>query len=195
MAKFLPETETTVPIIRGPGEGKVVGVLRDQSTFKVTSEETGGAYAILEQKIPPGHGPPLHVHRHETEIFYVLEGEFEFTIGGQKVTATAGAIVVGPRDIPHTFRNVGSQDARLHLTVIPGRFANYFIDVDGVDDAIMPRSRRWSQSTTSRFWSDAPALCRFVRAPDLPSRTHTVNWSCPRCRRRGPCPAGQGRDC
>jgi hypothetical protein len=66
IAKFLPETETTVPIIRGPGEGKVVGVLRDQSTFKVTSEEIGGAYAILEQKIPPGHGPPLHVHRHET---------------------------------------------------------------------------------------------------------------------------------
>jgi quercetin dioxygenase-like cupin family protein len=134
MNKFLPKTETTVPIIRGPGEGKVVGVLRDQSTFKVTSEETGGAYAILEQKIPPGHGPPLHVHRHETEIFYVLEGQFEITIGGQKVTATAGAIVVGPRDIPHTFRNVGAQDAHLLLTVIPGRFANYFIDVDGVDD-------------------------------------------------------------
>jgi quercetin dioxygenase-like cupin family protein len=134
MAKFLPETETTVPIIRGPGEGKVVGVLRDQSTFKVMSEETGGAYAILEQKIPPGHGPPLHVHRHETEIFYVLEGQFEITIGEQKVTAAAGAIVVGPRNIPHTFRNVGSQDAHLLLTVIPGRFANYFIDVDGVDD-------------------------------------------------------------
>ena len=50
------------------------------------------------------------------------------------MTATAGAIVVGPRDIPHTFRNVGSQDAHLLLTVIPGRFANYFIDVDGVDD-------------------------------------------------------------
>jgi quercetin dioxygenase-like cupin family protein len=122
MTKFLPETETTVPIIRGSGEGKV------------TSEETGGAYAILEQKIPPGHGPPLHVHRHETEIFYVLEGEFEITIGGEKVAATAGAIVVGPRDIPHTFRNVGAQDAHLLLTVIPGRFANYFIDVDGVDD-------------------------------------------------------------
>jgi quercetin dioxygenase-like cupin family protein len=134
MGNFLPETETTVPIIRGPGEGKVVGVLRDLSTFKVTSEETNGAYAILEQKIPPGHGPPLHVHRHETEIFYVLDGEFEITIGGQKVMATAGAIVVGPRDIPHTFRNVGSQDARLLLTVIPGRFANYFIDVDGIDD-------------------------------------------------------------
>jgi quercetin dioxygenase-like cupin family protein len=131
---FLRETETAVPIIRGPGEGKVVGVLRDQSTFKVLSEETGGAYAVLEQKIPPGHGPPLHVHRHETEIFYVLDGRFEITIGERKVSATAGAIVVGPRDIPHTFRNVGTQDARLLLTVIPGRFSNYFIEVDGVDD-------------------------------------------------------------
>jgi quercetin dioxygenase-like cupin family protein len=92
---FLLQTETTVPIIHPPGGGKVVGVLRDQSTFKVLSEQTGGAYAILEQKIPAGHGPPLHVHRHETEIFYILEGQFEVTIGGQKVSAPAGAIVVG----------------------------------------------------------------------------------------------------
>ncbi len=131
---FLPQTETTVPIIRGPGEGKVVGVLRDRSTFKVLSEQTGGAYAILEQVIPAGHGPPMHVHRHETDIFYVLEGEFEITIGDRKVAAPAGALVVGPRDIRHTFRNVGPREGRLLLTVIPGRFANYFLEVDGVPD-------------------------------------------------------------
>ncbi len=45
----------------------------------------------------------------------------------------AGAMAVGPRDIPHTFRNTGSNDGRLLLTVIPGRFANYFIDVDDDD--------------------------------------------------------------
>src|SRR4030081_160961 len=138
---FLLQTETTVPIIHPPGGGKVVGVLRDQSTFKVLSEQTGGAYAILEQKIPAGHGPPLHVHRHETEIFYILEGQFEVTIGAQKVSAPAGAIVVGPPDIPHTFRNVGSEEGRLLLTVIPGRFANYFIDVDGVADDDHPAIR------------------------------------------------------
>lgn len=131
---FLPETETAVPIIRLPGEGPVVGVLRDQSTFKVLSEQTGGAYAILEQRIPAGHGPPLHVHRHETEVFYILEGQFEITIGEQKVPAPAGALVVGPRNIRHAFRNVGTTVGRLLLTVIPGRFANYFIEVDGVAD-------------------------------------------------------------
>lgn len=131
---FLPETETTVPIVRLPEEGKVVGVLRDQSTFKVLSEQTGGAYAILEQKIPAGHGPPLHVHRWETEIFYVLEGKFEFTVGDQKIIAPAGSLLVGPRNIPHTFRNAGESDAKLLLTVIPGAFANYFLEVDGLPD-------------------------------------------------------------
>jgi hypothetical protein len=81
---FLRETETTVPIIRGPGEGKVVGVLRDQSTFKVLSEETGGAYAVLEQKIPVGHGPPLHVHRHETESSTFWTGSSKSPSAGER---------------------------------------------------------------------------------------------------------------
>jgi quercetin dioxygenase-like cupin family protein len=133
-SKFLPETETAVPIIHPPGGGKVVGVLRDKSTFKVLSAQTGGAYAVLEQQVPAGHGPPLHVHRHETEIFYVLEGRFEITVGGQRVAAPAGAMAVCPRDVPHTFRNVGPGEGRLLLTVIPGRFADYFVEVDGVPD-------------------------------------------------------------
>jgi quercetin dioxygenase-like cupin family protein len=131
---FLPTTETTVPIAHPPGSGTVVGVLGAQSTFKVLPEQTRGAYAILEQEIPTGHGPPLHVHRHETEIFYILAGQFEMTIGDQKIPAPPGSIFVGPRDIPHTFRNVGAATGRLLLTVIPGRFANYFREVDGVPD-------------------------------------------------------------
>jgi len=136
------QTETAVPIIRGPDDGRKVGVLRSQSVFKVESEQTHGAYAILEQTIPAGHGPPLHVHRHETEIFYVLEGDFEIRIGGQKIRAPKGALVVGPRDIPHTFRNVGTTEAKLLLTVIPGRFANYFAEVDKVDDGDKEAIRR-----------------------------------------------------
>src|SRR5688500_3622439 len=131
---FLPETETPVPIIRPPGAGKEVGVLRNKSVFKVLPSDTGGAYAILEQQIPAQHGPPLHVHRHETEIFYVLEGEFEITVGAQKIAAQTGAMAVCPRDIPHTFRNVGDKVGKLLLTVIPGNFANYFIEVDAVAD-------------------------------------------------------------
>ncbi len=131
---FPQQTETTVPNVHPPDSGKVVGVLGGQSTFKVLSEQTGGAYALLEQQIPAGHGPPLHVHRHETEIFYILEGRFEITLDDQTLRAPVGAIAVCPRDIPHTFRNIGPTPGKLLLTIIPGRFANYFLEVDGLTD-------------------------------------------------------------
>jgi hypothetical protein len=82
----------------------------------------------------PATAPRFMSTAMKRKSFYVLEGQFEITIGDQKVTALSGAMVVGPRDVPHTFRNTGSKDGRLLLTVIPGRFANYFIDVDGMDD-------------------------------------------------------------
>jgi quercetin dioxygenase-like cupin family protein len=127
-------SEMMAPIIRGPGQGMAVGVLGSQSVFKVESQETGGAYAVLEQTVPAGHGPPLHVHRHETEIFYILEGTFEITVGGQVIPAPRGACAACPRDIPHKFRNVGTTEGKLLLTVIPGRFSEYFKDVDRLDD-------------------------------------------------------------
>src|SRR3954463_15181977 len=113
---FLTETETIVPLVPPPGPGQGGGGLGGQSTFRVLSEQTGGAYALLEQQVPPGPGPPLHVHRHETEIFYVLEGLFEITLGNRTVEAPPEALAVGPRDIPHTFRNVGPTPSKLLLT-------------------------------------------------------------------------------
>ena len=56
----------------------------------------------------------------------------ELTIGDRKVSAAAGAMLLGPRDIPHTFRNVGPTTGKLLLTVIPGRFADFFVEVDNV---------------------------------------------------------------
>lgn len=129
---FLSQTETAVPILTPPGGGQAVGVIDGRSFFKARAADTGGAYALLEQTVPPGGGPPLHVHRHETEIFYILEGTFELTVGDQKVPAPAGTCAVCPRDIPHKFRNVGSTPAKLLLTIIPGRFGDYFLEVDNI---------------------------------------------------------------
>jgi quercetin dioxygenase-like cupin family protein len=138
---FLPQSELVAPIVRYPGEGRSVGVVRGRTTFKVAPVETDGAYAVLEQQVPPGGGPPLHVHRHETELFYVLQGEFAFTVAGQTIRATVGTFIAGPRDIPHTFRNIGSTDARLLLIVIPGAFADYFLQVDGIPDEDVDKIR------------------------------------------------------
>jgi quercetin dioxygenase-like cupin family protein len=133
---MLEETETRVPIIsRVTDDKRVIGVVDGRSRVLVRSEEVNGAYSILEQNIPSGKGPPLHVHRHETEIFYVISGEFEFRIGAAVITGGPGMNAACPRDIPHTFRNIGTDSAQLLLTIIPGKFGNFFLEVDSIPNS------------------------------------------------------------
>ncbi len=53
-----------------------------------------------------GEGPNLHVHPYD-EMFHILEGRAEFTVGNQKFIAAEGAIVFGPANLPHTYKNLG----------------------------------------------------------------------------------------
>ena len=120
---MLEETETTVPIISFAGNNLqgVVRVVDGHSRMLVRSDQVNGAYALLEQGIPPGKGPPLHVHRHEIEIFYVVDGDFEFQIGSDVITGGPGTNAVCPRDIPHTFRNVNDKHCTLAAHHNPGQ--------------------------------------------------------------------------
>jgi len=46
-----------------------------------TAEQTQGAFGLIEQILPPGFAPRLHVHHNEDEAFYLVEGEASFTCG------------------------------------------------------------------------------------------------------------------
>jgi quercetin dioxygenase-like cupin family protein len=87
----------------------------DLLSFKV-SRGDGASSLFMELVCPPGGGPPPHTDPSE-EVFYVLEGEFEFICptGAEPVThrASAGDSVVVPRRAPHTYRNVGASNGRL----------------------------------------------------------------------------------
>ncbi len=115
--------------ISGPGEGRVLQVLGEAITVKIGGERTEGRYGVFEEVSPVGGGPPLHVHRHEDEVFYVLEGELEFQLGDQRFRAKAGSTAYLPRDIPHTFRNVGATPSKVLVTVLPARFIGFFEEV------------------------------------------------------------------
>ena len=118
-----------------PGEGTVWHVLGETITRKVASGETGGAYAIVEEVTPPQGGPPLHSHRHEDEVFYVLEGELEVQCGDQRCMAAAGTVAVLPKNVPHTFRNCGPSPSRVLVLILPGGFERFFAGVDALATA------------------------------------------------------------
>ena len=107
----------TGPAYWGPG---------DHYTFLVTGEESGGAYFAMEALVPPGGGPPLHIHRREDETFYLIEGEIEFRLEDETISAGPGDFVNVPRGTVHCFRNAGTETARMVLTFTPAGMERFF---------------------------------------------------------------------
>ncbi|MFD0489419.1 cupin domain-containing protein [Saccharopolyspora spinosporotrichia] len=68
-------------------EGQSVWIGADIYTLKATKETTGGSLSLMEVSVPPGDGPPPHVHSNEDEGIYVLAGELEFFTDGRTFLA------------------------------------------------------------------------------------------------------------
>lgn len=122
------------PLVRPPGTGTTVRFLGTDLTLLAGGEETGGAFGLIEQALPPGFGPPAHVHHGEDEAFYILEGGLTFTCGGQTLRAEAGTFVFLPRDVAHTFRVDDDAPARLLQLNAPGGLERMFLEAADAAD-------------------------------------------------------------
>lgn len=112
------------------GDGKSVHVMGDEVTIKISSRDTGGAFAVFESRTRPYHGPPLHLHRNQDEWWYILEGEYKFEVDGQEINARTGATVFAPRGSRHTFQNIGTTPGRMVTTVVPGGLDIFFEELE-----------------------------------------------------------------
>ncbi len=111
---------SAVAVIRQAGEGERRwfaggGLL----TMKATSAETGGAFALFEDREVRGKPTPLHLHPDDDEVLYVLEGEILVHVHGAEHRVGAGGVFVAPRGVPHAFL-VTSETARLLALLVPG---------------------------------------------------------------------------
>jgi quercetin dioxygenase-like cupin family protein len=106
-----------------PGDSMLGGAIH----IRVRSEDTGGAFGLVEQVVPAGFpGPALHVHPEFEETFYVLEGQIALRVGSEAQEAGPGTVAMVPRGTPHTFANLSSEPARMLVLVTPGGFERYF---------------------------------------------------------------------
>jgi mannose-6-phosphate isomerase-like protein (cupin superfamily) len=88
--------------------------------------DTGGQFALLESLSRRGtHLVSLHVHEREDETFYVLEGVLTFHVGGRRIVAPAGTLVLLPRGLPHAV-SVTSEEARALVLVMPAGLEEYY---------------------------------------------------------------------
>jgi quercetin dioxygenase-like cupin family protein len=102
---------------------------------KLDGDQTGGAFSVQEAVLPRGAAPPLHSHP-QSETFYVLDGEVTFWLVAPDDASdaswvdtpagrcSAGATVLAPAGVAHTFR-VESDTARMLYLSTPAGIDDY----------------------------------------------------------------------
>jgi len=110
-----------------PGEGtEIRGPVGGPTLIKAGTDQTNGSFTFIENVIPSLQGPPLHVHRREDEMWYVLDGLFRFRADDEMFQAPAGSFVFVPRGTRHCFQNVSDATARILVMFTPSGMERFF---------------------------------------------------------------------
>lgn len=87
--------------------------------MKMLGRETGDSIMMFEETLPAGTTSLHHLHRGSDEVAWVLEGEFAFKIGDDITQGGPGTCAFMPRDVPHAWKNVGSDTGRVLFLYTP----------------------------------------------------------------------------
>jgi quercetin dioxygenase-like cupin family protein len=88
--------------------------------FKVTGEDTGGAFDYFVVEVAPKGGPPLHVHHKQEETIHVLKGRYKVQIGEDIFHLDEGDFAYLPSTVPHTFLNLTDEAGEVIVVYTPG---------------------------------------------------------------------------
>lgn len=94
--------------------------------IRISSEETGGAYSMLEIEADRGYGTPMHIHERNDAHFVIIAGEARFAYGESTADISAGASLTVRRGIPHAWGNLSNVALRMLVTFTPGGIDELF---------------------------------------------------------------------
>jgi quercetin dioxygenase-like cupin family protein len=139
-------------------EGDAYWFLNNLEVVKASADSTGGAFSLIYQLTPPGHATPYHLHHHEDEAFYVLDGEFTFICDGRKTTVGPGGYMFLPRNIPHGIRCTGTSASTILILTMPG---TGFVGM--MKEMAVPATQRVLPAPTAPDIKKLTALCAKYR--------------------------------
>ena len=116
-----------------PLAGNVIGSA--QNDFVIAEWRDPGA--------PPGPPrliAPPHIHHHDDEAWYVLEGRLFVRVGDKDVEAHAGSAVFVPRGTPHTYWNPDPTPTR-YLLVMTANIYSMIQELHQLKDRSTPAIR------------------------------------------------------
>ncbi|MEZ2131397.1 MULTISPECIES: cupin domain-containing protein [unclassified Sinorhizobium] len=94
--------------------------------IRISSEETAGAYAMLEMEADQGYGTPMHIYERNDAHFVIVAGEARFAYGESTASIPAGASLTVRKGIPHAWGNLSDGPLRMLVTFTPGGIDELF---------------------------------------------------------------------
>ncbi|MBA2466244.1 MAG: cupin domain-containing protein [Sphingomonas sp.] len=110
-------------------EGETLNVLGMPLRFLCEADDTAGAWSLMEEDIPIGHGPPPHRHDWD-EGYYVISGALDFDMDGKPVRVESGDFAYLPRNTVHGFKGASETPARVLIFAAPAHSSAFFKDVN-----------------------------------------------------------------
>ena len=102
--------------------------------FKVSTEDSHGGLLVVEMTHHVKGGPVRHLHYEQDEWFYVVEGEYLFEVGQERIRLKPGDSLFGPRQVPHVWAFAGDPPGRILFIFTPaGQMEAYFRALGNAD--------------------------------------------------------------
>jgi quercetin dioxygenase-like cupin family protein len=121
--------DTAIAVVRAREEGERRWFYGGgMHLWKATAVETDGAFLLFEDRMGQGKVTPLHTHPGSDETMIVLEGEILMHLDGIEHSVSAGGVAVAPRGVPHAFKVVAPDGARLLCLHTPGCCQSFYWD-------------------------------------------------------------------
>ncbi|HZG74536.1 MAG TPA: cupin domain-containing protein [Paenibacillus sp.] len=121
------------------GHGRTIQLGPTTMAVKEDGSFTRQSICILEVSVSPKTQlPPQHIHRACEELFYILEGEIEFVVGQDVVTAEAGDLVTVPIGTPHTYRNSTDVPSKILILHTDPEMVNFFMETESMIKSGVP---------------------------------------------------------
>jgi quercetin dioxygenase-like cupin family protein len=114
------------PKIVKDSEGVVFNVIGDIQTHKLLGSDTQNQVVEWVDNVEPEVGIPPHIHTLEDEIFRVIKGQVEIMIDGKTTVLNEGDVAFAPKNVPHSWKVVGTQKAKMITSAFPAGIEHMF---------------------------------------------------------------------
>jgi mannose-6-phosphate isomerase-like protein (cupin superfamily) len=142
-------------LARGPGDGPATWAMGSLFERLASAAETDGAFGVSLVTQPPGVATPLHIHMHEAEAFFILDGTMSYQAGNTLYRLSAGYFIYLPQGVPHAFRVTGTSPVRFLGLAVPAGLMDMYDEVGmpaierrlpGLDEPpVEEEIRRWNE--------------------------------------------------